>query len=211
MCNWVHIHGLISFCCWSFWLHVGHPCPELERLSGWVSWSSLETLRARFNVSSDDHDSHLDDLSVSVKRKCRHIVIFLAGWTNSCQNDNFLCSQWRKFRQNYISASLYTCIPSRKYKTFISSFKFVCRQTWSTGCPKTNLSGMFVGHLPASVLSVQTSPIIEIQKLRQDYVFIKRIHSSIRSDNFVYAPSQGGTTLHCNVVPHWLGAYTDIL
>ena len=27
-------------------------------------------------------------------------------------------------------------------------------------------------------------------------------------DHFVYAPSQWETTLHCNVVPHWLGAYT---
>ena len=27
-------------------------------------------------------------------------------------------------------------------------------------------------------------------------------------ENFVYAPSQWETTLHCNVVSHWLGAYT---
>ena len=27
-------------------------------------------------------------------------------------------------------------------------------------------------------------------------------------DNFVYAPSQWETTLQCNVVSHWLGAYT---
>ena len=27
-------------------------------------------------------------------------------------------------------------------------------------------------------------------------------------DHFVYAPSQWGTTLHCSVVSHWLGAYT---
>ena len=27
-------------------------------------------------------------------------------------------------------------------------------------------------------------------------------------DHFVYAPSQWETTLHCNVVSHWLGAYT---
>ena len=27
-------------------------------------------------------------------------------------------------------------------------------------------------------------------------------------DHFVYAPNQWETTLHCNVVSHWLGAYT---
>ena len=27
-------------------------------------------------------------------------------------------------------------------------------------------------------------------------------------DHFVYAPSQCETMLHCNVVSHWLGAYT---
>ena len=29
-------------------------------------------------------------------------------------------------------------------------------------------------------------------------------------DYFVYAASQWGTTLHCNVVSHWLGAYTKL-
>ena len=28
-------------------------------------------------------------------------------------------------------------------------------------------------------------------------------------DNSVYAPSQWDTTLHCNVVSHWLGAFTN--
>ena len=28
-------------------------------------------------------------------------------------------------------------------------------------------------------------------------------------DRFVYAPSQWETTLHCNVVSHWLGAYKN--
>ena len=33
-------------------------------------------------------------------------------------------------------------------------------------------------------------------------------HSIWPKDNFVYAPSQWETTLQCNVVSHWLGAYT---
>ena len=35
-----------------------------------------------------------------------------------------------------------------------------------------------------------------------DYFF------GINRDHFVYAPSQWETTLHCNVVSHWLGAFT---
>ena len=38
---------------------------------------------------------------VSLKRKCLHFdEIFITGCTGSCQNDNFQCSQWLKFRQN---------------------------------------------------------------------------------------------------------------
>ena len=37
----------------------------------------------------------------SLKRKCLHFdEIFITGCTGSCQNDNFQCSQWLKFRQN---------------------------------------------------------------------------------------------------------------
>ena len=34
------------------------------------------------------------------KRKCHFDELFGTGCTESCQNDNFQCSQWRKFRQN---------------------------------------------------------------------------------------------------------------
>ena len=37
----------------------------------------------------------------TLKRKCLHFdEIFVTGCTGSCQNDNFQCSQWLKFRQN---------------------------------------------------------------------------------------------------------------
>ena len=37
----------------------------------------------------------------TLKRKCLHFdEIFITGCTGSCQNDNFQCSQWLKFRQN---------------------------------------------------------------------------------------------------------------
>ena len=40
---------------------------ETGRLSGWLSWLSLETLKLDFKVSNDEQDSRPDDLSVSVK------------------------------------------------------------------------------------------------------------------------------------------------
>ena len=43
--------------------------PEMDRSSGWLPWSSLETLKASFNVPSDNHDSHPNDLPVSVHAK----------------------------------------------------------------------------------------------------------------------------------------------
>ena len=39
---------------------------KTESSSEWLTWSSLETLKLVFNVSSDDQGSHPDDLSVSV-------------------------------------------------------------------------------------------------------------------------------------------------
>ena len=37
----------------------------------------------------------------SLKRKCLHFdEIFITGCTESCQNDNFRCSQWWNFHQN---------------------------------------------------------------------------------------------------------------
>ena len=41
---------------------------ETERSPGWLPWSSLDTLKASFNVASDDQDSHRNVLSVSVYR-----------------------------------------------------------------------------------------------------------------------------------------------
>ena len=43
----------------------------------------------------------------SLKRKCLHFdEIFITGCTESCQNDNFQCSQWWKFHQNDIFVSV---------------------------------------------------------------------------------------------------------
>ena len=39
--------------------------------------------------------------AITLKRKCHHFdEIFITGCTESCQNDNFRCSQWWRFHQN---------------------------------------------------------------------------------------------------------------
>ena len=52
----------------------------------------------------------------TLKQKCSHFdEIFVTDCTESCQNDNFRCSQWRKFHQNddiYVSVNV--------------TFNFVC-------------------------------------------------------------------------------------
>ena len=45
--------------------------------------------------------SYMFCMSHTLKRKCLHFdEIFITGCTESCQNDNFQCSQWWKFHQN---------------------------------------------------------------------------------------------------------------
>ena len=59
------------------------------------------------SLEFSDHGSAIPNTNVyftqnwALKRKCHHFdEIFITGCTESCQNDNFQCSQWRKFRQN---------------------------------------------------------------------------------------------------------------
>ena len=57
------------------WKHIPHYCPD---------------------VRESPHEG-----TITLKRKCRHFdEIFITGCTESCQNDNFQCSQWWKFHQN---------------------------------------------------------------------------------------------------------------
>ena len=54
------------------------------------------------------HTARLRIAGPTLKRKCLHFdEIFITGCTESCQNDNFQCSQWWKFRQNDIFVSVY--------------------------------------------------------------------------------------------------------
>ena len=49
----------------------------------------------------------------------------------------------------------------------------------------------------------------EIRPLLPEAMITKFMDAYIR-DDFVYAPSQWETVLHCNAVSQWLGAYTII-
>ena len=69
----------------------------LLRLEIALRWMSLDL--------TDDMPSAVQVIAwairQSLKRKCLHFgEIFITGCTGSCQNDNFQCSQWLKFRQN---------------------------------------------------------------------------------------------------------------
>ena len=59
----------------------------------------------------------------SLKRKCRHFdEIVISGCTESCQNDNFQCSQWRKFHQNNISAWVFVPVTTKLASWRLSVF-----------------------------------------------------------------------------------------
>ena len=73
------IYILVSGGTWRHWVsptlsvshklalrNILHPITKTERLSVWLPWSSHETLKASFNVSSEYQDCHTDDLSVAV-------------------------------------------------------------------------------------------------------------------------------------------------
>ena len=73
---------------------------------GWWFKTLPHPLWRHSNVKSDEGPPYTQ------KRKCHHFdEIFITGCTESCQNDNFQCRQWRKFRQNDdISVSVYIMI-----------------------------------------------------------------------------------------------------
>ena len=66
-------------------------------------WTNLQFIQMLHQA----HNKENIDVLCSIKRKCYYFdEIFVAGCTGSCQNDNFQCSQWRKFRQNDIDVSI---------------------------------------------------------------------------------------------------------
>ena len=62
----------------------------------------LDKITNRLLFPSQPHPRyHRVNTSSTLKQKCHHFdEIFVTGCTESCQNDNFQCSQWRKFHQN---------------------------------------------------------------------------------------------------------------
>ena len=69
-------------------------CKKSKWLDDWWLWENENSRDLRLRCVSDGNP-------LSLKRKCLHFdEIFITGCTESCQNDNFQCSQWWKFRQN---------------------------------------------------------------------------------------------------------------
>ena len=55
--------------------------------------------------------------------------------------------------------------------------------------------------------SLTKSALVKYNSLTHDFYILNLRKFPISRDNFVYASSQWETTLQCNVVSHWLGAY----
>ena len=88
---------LMASYCRAYWPHVDIDTPRSEQTSA-------------DDIAADDISKHIffavninfvyQD-QVTLKRKSLHFdEMFITGCTGSCQNDNFQCSQWWKFRQN---------------------------------------------------------------------------------------------------------------
>ena len=72
-----------------------------HQLSSWLIWMRTEFMHVFFLTTLHQQVLNHRLLWPSLKRKCcRFDEIFITGCTGSCQNDNFQCSQWWKFRQN---------------------------------------------------------------------------------------------------------------
>ena len=77
----------------------------------------------------------------ALKRKCLHFdEIFIIGCTESCQNDNFQCSQWWKFRQND------DIFVSVRTEVFRGSKYFVTWPWHRDGLLTVDTSNIFVSH-----------------------------------------------------------------
>ena len=59
------------------------------------------------------------------------------------------------------------------------------------------------------IWSASLSVILNMS-VRDCYASVAAVLWALFRDNFLYAPSQWKTTLHCNVVSHWLGAYKKL-
>ena len=76
------------------------------------------------SVTKETQCKGICQCTTTLKRKCLHFdEIFITGCPGSCQNDNFQCSQWLRFRQNddiFVSVNIIGLgngtIPSHKSK-----------------------------------------------------------------------------------------------
>ena len=87
---WCHVTSFNIMASWPFqeWLYLTNSSITMP--------SSL-----KLKIRHDASQLLSSEIATSLKRKyCHFDEIFITGCTGSCQNDNFQCSQWWKFRQN---------------------------------------------------------------------------------------------------------------
>ena len=129
-----------------------------ERSSGWLPWSSLETLKASFNISMDDQGSHTDDISVSVSNKLWIQYISMV----SCQKglhmaDRALLAGYPRFHEKYTqfwSAMFCHCvIIFVLYMLFVLSI-----YPYSSGMPYWHLANYIIIYPTGSELTQKDRP-----------------------------------------------------
>ena len=86
-------------------------CPTLSPMGIVIIFrlDSRRSLLLRISIQSDDIFVWFCYQPITLKQTCCHFdKILIIGCTESCQNDNFRCSQWRHCHHNDdISASVY--------------------------------------------------------------------------------------------------------
>ena len=65
----------------------------------WIHGCEIQALKTKWSHNAKSI------VTGALKRKCHFDEIFVTSYTKSCQNDNFQCSEWRKFNKNDIFIS----------------------------------------------------------------------------------------------------------
>ena len=115
---------------------------EMERLSGWLLWFFLETLKASFNVPSDDQDSHSCDLSVSTITVSMHrsgkvvrVTALMVTWyVEACLQR----LQWRRgqpsWRPLHFSVMFALWVTVRDSRPIVKAVQGGCQCPLKRGC-----------------------------------------------------------------------------
>ena len=114
---------------------------DMERSSGWLPLSSLETLKLDFNVFSDNQGSHPDDLFISVD-------YFTGNWGRR---------NWRLWVNESIESS--RNFDLNKTKSSTTNYVQICEDMLHVGVPIIEMVGIKVVNLEQNTMSVPYSSL----------------------------------------------------